>query len=252
MNSSNVLEAEDRDRLLLVVESSLHVRNDAGFFLWSQGALQCLIPHEIMICGIGNGVSFGPRFYWYSSTRYFTEAHFQTACDQYGGLVPALMQEWSDNGRPRFLLEGAIDDDKRQRLVDLELRNLVGHGVLGCETSRGGYYCFCRTRLDDSPRSAHILDLVLPHVHATFCRVLAANAARNVVAHDSIVTPREAQILHLIKDGNTTTAIAAALCLSPFTVRNHVKKIFRKLGARSRSHAVAQALSQGLLGRRND
>lgn len=250
MNSSQTLEAEDCDRLMLVAESALHVRNDAGFFLWSQGALQCLIPHEIMICGIGNGATFGPRFYWYSSTRYFTEEHFRSACDPYAGLVPGLMQEWFDDGRARYLPDG--DNDTRQRLIDLELKNLTGHGVLGSDAGRGGYYCFCRTTLEDSPRSTHVLDLVLPHVHAAFCRVLAANNARSAVVQDSVVTPREAQILHLIKDGNTTTAIAATLCLSPFTVRNHVKKIFRKLGAHSRSHAVAQALSQGLLSRRED
>lgn len=252
MNSSNSLTAEDLDRLRLVVESSLHVRNDSSFFLWSQGALQCLVPHEIMICGIGNGPNFGPRFYWYSSTRYFTETHFRTACDPYGGLIPGLMQDWFDDSRSRFMLGADLDEAGRQRLIDLELKNLAGHGVLGGEAGYGGFYCFCRTGLDATPRSAHILDIVLPHVHSTFCRVLASNAMRTRGANDSIVTPREAQILHLIKDGNTTSAIAATLSLSPFTVRNHVKKIFRKLGARSRSHAVAQALSQGLLGRRGE
>jgi transcriptional regulator EpsA len=252
LNAANSLDPEDRDRLLLVVESALHVRNDSGFFLWSQGALQCLVPHEIMICGVGAGPSFGPRFHWYSSTRYFTEEHFRSVCEPCGGLVSSLMHEWFEHGRARFLVEPGLDEETRLQLRELELKNLVGHGVSGGESGCGGYYCFSRTSLEETPRSAHILDLVLPHVHATFCRVLAARTARPAGVHDAIVTPREAQILHLIKDGNTTSTIAETLSLSPFTVRNHVKKIFRKLGARSRSHAVAQALSQGLLTRRDD
>lgn len=251
MNASNTLDPEDRDRLLRVVESSLHVRNDAGFFLWSQGALQALIPHEIMICSISNGPGSGPRFRWYASTRYFTETHFRQACDSYDGLVTGLVQKWHLDGQPRFLIDPGLGSTVRQQLIDLELKNLVGHGVSWGDCGCGGYYCFGRTSLDESPRTRHLLDLLLPHVHNTFCRVLAAGATSRAEARDAIVTPREAQILHLIKDGNTTTAIAATLSLSPFTVRNHVKKIFRKLGARSRSHAVAQALSQGLLNRRD-
>jgi DNA-binding CsgD family transcriptional regulator len=64
---------------------------------------------------------------------------------------------------------------------------------------------------------------------------------------NNLVTRREIEILGWIKEGKTTSDIAGILNLSPFTVKNHVQNILKKLGARSRSHAVAQAMGLGLL-----
>ena len=41
--------------------------------------------------------------------------------------------------------------------------------------------------------------------------------------------------------------IADQLGISSFTVKNHVQKILRKLGARNRAHAVALAITHDLL-----
>ena len=57
----------------------------------------------------------------------------------------------------------------------------------------------------------------------------------------SPLTPREWEVVDLLYEGQTTDEIAAALVLSSETVRSHVKHILRKLGASSRSEAVAIA-----------
>jgi DNA-binding CsgD family transcriptional regulator len=44
--------------------------------------------------------------------------------------------------------------------------------------------------------------------------------------------------------GNSTDEIGIVLKVSPHTVRTHVKNLMRKLGARTRAHAVAIALSE--------
>lgn len=230
------------------MESSLQVRNAAGFFLWSQGALRALIPHDTLICASGLGASRGMLMRYYSSSRYFEQAHFEAACFGGDALVPALMREWESSGKPQFLLPRADDLDLAERLDRLELRNLIAHGIRGAEPQSGGFYCFSRTTLDESERTARLLDLLLPCVHATYCRVLQEEPrSTGMAGQASAVTPREVEILHLIKDGKSTSDIADHLSLSPFTVRNHVKNILRKLNACSRSHAVAQAISQGIL-----
>ena len=53
------------------------------------------------------------------------------------------------------------------------------------------------------------------------------------------LTARQLEILHLIARGHSTAQIAAALCLSPETVRWHVKSILRKLRAKNRAEAAA-------------
>ena len=248
MISTTVLDPEDRERLLMAIESSLRVRNSAGFFLWAQGSLQGLIPHDIMICVAGGGAWRGLQVRHFSSCRYFEQHHFEATCFGAEALVPTLMREWEAHGQPQFLLPGPGDSDLVERLDELELRNLIAHGVRGIEPQSGGFFCFARTTLDSSPRTAHVLELLLPCIYSTYCRVLFEDTLpSNRPAQGSVVTPREIQILYLIKDGKNTSDIAEHLCLSPFTVRNHVKNIFRKLNARSRSHAVAQAISHGIL-----
>ena len=58
---------------------------------------------------------------------------------------------------------------------------------------------------------------------------------------------RERAVLGELARGRATEEIAQALVLSPHTVRSHVKTAMRKLGARTRAHAVAIALSAGAI-----
>lgn len=54
---------------------------------------------------------------------------------------------------------------------------------------------------------------------------------------------REWEVLGLVEDGLTNADIAAALWISPGTVRTHLENIYAKLGVRSRTAAVARARS---------
>ncbi len=56
------------------------------------------------------------------------------------------------------------------------------------------------------------------------------------------LTFREITVLNLIARGKSDKEIAALLGLSPFTVNKHSSNLVRKLGARSRSQAVARAV----------
>jgi DNA-binding NarL/FixJ family response regulator len=51
------------------------------------------------------------------------------------------------------------------------------------------------------------------------------------------LTDREKQVVQLVAEGYTDGEIAQALCISVFTVQNHVKSILRKLNARNRTQA---------------
>ena len=57
--------------------------------------------------------------------------------------------------------------------------------------------------------------------------------------HRERLTPRQLEVLQLIAAGNTTAEMADILCLSPETVRWHVKSILRKLRAKTRAEAAA-------------
>jgi DNA-binding CsgD family transcriptional regulator len=53
------------------------------------------------------------------------------------------------------------------------------------------------------------------------------------------LTAREAEILDMIAEGHTNREIATACFLAEKTVKNHINRIFTKLGAGSRAEAVS-------------
>jgi len=55
------------------------------------------------------------------------------------------------------------------------------------------------------------------------------------------LTPRQAEVLRLLRRGASTEQIAADLHLSRETVRNHVRHLLRALGVHTRLEAVAAA-----------
>jgi DNA-binding NarL/FixJ family response regulator len=65
--------------------------------------------------------------------------------------------------------------------------------------------------------------------------------------HSSRLTNREEQVLRLIADGHATREVAEELCYSERTVKTVLHDVVTKLGARTRSHAVAHAVRAGLI-----
>jgi len=61
------------------------------------------------------------------------------------------------------------------------------------------------------------------------------------------LTERELQVLRGMADGKSNAEIGRELYVSEDTVKTHARRLFRKLGARDRAHAVAAAFRQGLV-----
>jgi DNA-binding NarL/FixJ family response regulator len=65
---------------------------------------------------------------------------------------------------------------------------------------------------------------------------------RDLADLDSALTPREREVLDLVRAGLTNAAIAERLYISPKTAEHHVGRILTKLGVRSRAEAAALAV----------
>jgi DNA-binding CsgD family transcriptional regulator len=63
----------------------------------------------------------------------------------------------------------------------------------------------------------------------------------------SKLSAKEVLVLRELAQGHTTEQIGEILIVSPHTVRTHIKNGMRKLGARTRAHAVAIAMSDGAI-----
>jgi DNA-binding NarL/FixJ family response regulator len=54
------------------------------------------------------------------------------------------------------------------------------------------------------------------------------------------LTEREEQVLALVADGRENKAIANTLCISVFTVQNHMQNLFERLEVRNRTEAASR------------
>jgi len=79
-----------------------------------------------------------------------------------------------------------------------------------------------------------------PDVILAFLLPVGSEAEASIDAFSSRhgLSPREHEVVHLLLQGLTTTAMADQLGISPHTVRDHVKHLYRKTSTRSRSELL--------------
>lgn len=79
--------------------------------------------------------------------------------------------------------------------------------------------------------------------------VLSANVGSPPAVDESLepLTKRERQVLQMLASGLANKEIAARLAISDHTVKFHVASILGKLGASSRTEAVATGIRRGLV-----
>lgn len=80
----------------------------------------------------------------------------------------------------------------------------------------------------------------------TFNHIIRNNSTPNLKAslEDNILSPREVEILTLLKEGLSYKNIAQNLFLSEGTIRKHVENIYRKLQVNNKISAVNKAVDK--------
>ncbi len=271
------LAPRDGEALVRLVETAPAVLRRSQFFVWSQGPLSTLLPHQVVCCGAYSRPQRGLGFVTFQSVVISAPA-LAPLTDAGSALMRACAATWVQAaGRPVQvdISHQALDAQEQALRLDRELRGvqLLVHGVARPQRpaeieSLFVFLCTPRAEQTAEERLLHA-ELLMPYLHATWRRVLAAeavlnpagseiaNSARSVgaspdpgrrVANTGLaMTEREREILRCARDGKSNLEIGTALDISALTVKNHIQKILRKLGANNRAHAVALAMSQGLL-----
>ena len=265
---SLIFSTEQAQALVRLVEAAPAVRRRYQFFVWTQSQMQALLPHQVLVCGAYqrhrralvldtfHNIVLGPEL-------------LQQLADPDGPLVGALLRHWVDGrGQPLALDLARLDAVGSRLRGELGYTHLLVHGVARPQRPAEIESLFILGGTGGSAQLAlrsACLDLLLPHLHSTWQRVAAteldlqrpgnplpparapASAAARARPPRGSVTDRECQILRWIREGKSNQQIAEVLGISPLTVKNHVQKILRKLGAGNRAQAVAQALAQNLI-----
>jgi len=122
------------------------------------------------------------------------------------------------------------------------IRNLATHGVMNLNQEHACYFAFggldCWTK-----REAFLLQVLVPHLHYALTHVEDFGHKRP----KKILTQREQEVLKWICGGKSNSEMASILGISSWTVKIHVSNLLAKLNASTRGHAVAKAISFGLI-----
>jgi transcriptional regulator EpsA len=255
MNPAFRLDDAGRHQLAEAVEASMGVMSRSQFFVWTQSSVQGLVPHQILICGARDWGAKSLALHHFSTSRYFRDTEFDVIADPAEGLVSRLTAVAEHTGQAVVICDARTGQPAEDALFDLitqhEMQNVAARLVTGANGGLEGLYAFARVPCSFDSRLRHAVELLIPHLHHTFVRVLLNE--REVVAQSAavraerVVTRRQEEILRLIKDGKTNAEIATVLDCSQWTIKNHIQNILRRLETTSRAHAISRAMSLGIL-----
>jgi len=91
-------------------------------------------------------------------------------------------------------------------------------------------------------RYFRLLRYIVPHFHTAMARIAGTSGVS-----DASLTSRELVVLQWVQQGKTNWEVAHILGISERTVKFHTNNIAVKLGATSRTHAVAIAMEQRII-----
>lgn len=260
--TSLVLSDNHVESMVSSAEAGLDVRRRYQFFVWIQGSLQVLLPHQLAICGAYSRARHELQYEAFNSVP--VDAQMLTAfADARNALLGQLQEMWlRARCKPVILnlAQALLPDahaEQRQQLQAAGFVELMAHGVSRPQRPNEveSFFVLGAQGMPYSPRHKLCFELLMPHMHSTWQRVQVVERELRELpppqlarpASGSQITERERQILRWLREGRSNPQIGETLGISALTVKNHVQKILRKLGAANRAQAVAIAISLNLL-----
>lgn len=255
--------------LLRVMEAAPQVCRRHQFFVWTQGDFQRWLPHTVALCGAYDREQRDLSWDLFNSLPLSIELVNELTRPR------AELQRLAVHGWRRgqmqatrvALVEQALAPELAAGLIDAGYRQLMVHGLT--RPSRPDeleslFVLLQHNRFYDD-EALQAFEMLLPCLHLTYLRVATTergmandrvgsahngvmNGMGSVPVRPAGITEREREILRWVRDGLSNQQISQQLGISALTVKNHVQKILRKLGAANRAQAVAKAMSMNALG----
>ena len=133
-----------------------------------------------------------------------------------------------------------LDDYPEARFILLTNYDSEEDVFRGLEAGAMGYI------LKDSPQT-----MLISAIQAVYNgkRTISPELAQKLLQRKTYprLSPREMDIIRLMKEGKSNQIISVHLNITESTVKSHVKNILFKLGANDRTQAVTKALQRGIL-----
>ncbi len=254
MSFPSSLASADLGRYFKVVQEAVDIRSHYELLQWLQGDLQSFLPHEIMIAAWGDFHLGLIRHDIVSNLPGIRTDHFSPQ-----HLHPCLIKmfnHWISADKKTFSLaadktgvmlgENGIECELGDGLK--EMRSTLIHGISDERGRHDCLYAMLSTQAVYDERAENALQIMLPYID-TALRQVAPPVRQGVKLQpqntvpgsgDELLSLREMEIMNWVRMGKTNSEIGQILDISAFTVKNHMQRIFKKLGAYNRTQAVTK------------
>jgi len=241
-------------KLVRVLCESRLIQRRTELIGWLQGDVRRMLPHQILVAA------------WGDFTRWNIKCDVVSAIPAVRsvplGRCPAeefirnSYRRWVRGGKEPLLLDAAeaapqaLPCNCPLHLAISQMRSLLVHGVCDKLSGCDSLYLFLdsrsRAELYAQRGFVALTHLLVCQIDQAWRRVAAVQLDDLPAAQPAARTrplslsDREREILSRLARGSTNSDIAQALEISLFTVKNHLKRIFRKIGVTNRTQAAAR------------
>jgi transcriptional regulator EpsA len=252
----SILGVPDLEKLQLILDRSFRVHVRSHFFVWAQGILQALLPHEVLVCALAGAQA--EEF----TIDVMASAPLPAGAAEFlrqprSGFIERLARNWKHTGRRPVVYQReacTLANADAQVVADVTATpfgNFAAHAMCGVDGSLVSLFVLINQPGAVGARQVYLLETLLPYLHVTWLRVHLgqprAVLPMGAVNEASLLSAREIEVIRWVHDGKSNGQIGALLKISPLTVKNHVQKILRKLNVQNRTQAVAKSLALKIL-----
>lgn len=250
------LTDDERDRFIGLFHESLKVKTHFELFLWLQGRLQRYLPHDILIVAWGDFTS--GRIYFDVISALPGVRTEKINNKNLNLFLKRLFVYWENNGCiPSQIgmdkcinLEGEISYDLVAQNFG-NMKSLLVHAIKDFRERHDCLYVMLSTKKSHSQHACTMFEALMPYIDTSLRKLphlpkqepKAAHTSNSMDHHlDTIlgITPREAEIMMLVRIGKTNIEIGSILDISSFTVKNHLQRIYKKLNVSCRAQAASK------------
>jgi len=248
------LDAGQAARFIRILCESRLIGRHFELLAWLQGEVQRVLPHQILIAAWGDFARWNVKCEVVSVMPGVRSLALGRCPVE--DFIRDAYRRWIRGGREPLVLEASEAAQKpcncslHQAIA--AMRSLVVHGVCDKRSGCDSIYLALDSRscaqVREQPGFVSLVHLLLCQLDVVWRRLAVFRledlpAAGGVVLRASSsleLSLREREILTRIAAGSTNSDIAQSLDISLFTVKNHLKRIFRKIGVSNRTQAAAR------------
>jgi transcriptional regulator EpsA len=245
--------AEHGDAFLRAAEAAASVRSGHQFFVWQRLHLHRFVPHDLMLCHLARPLRQAPLPAQVFNSIPLEAPLVSSLAQAESPFWRALESAWTSAGR------APVSVPLSSLGVHAQAQGLLKAGFKTCTVHGADAVCGVQPALilavaqvadsDEAWRRAG-LQLCFPALYFALMRIVQEQSPGETstdATSNSSLSARELEVLRAVRAARSNVEIGEQLGISALTVKNHLRKIMRKLGARSRVQAVAEAMSRQLI-----